>query len=300
MDGALVKRALVTGATGFLGQRLARRLRESGWNVWAFVREDVGQVHQALERDGIRLAVGNHRTLLQSVRPDIVFHLATLFIAEHTSEQVEALVDANIKFGAQLLEAMREADVERLVTAASFWQFDEHGDVLPLNLYAATKQAFDVLVRYYEDAYDLRSTTLVLYDTYGEGDARRKLLRLLRDALHSGETLRMSPGQQQIDLVHADDVARAFVLAADGLLDGSLPSGHHFVVSSGAPMTVQSLVAEVRRVTGKDLKVEWGARPYRHRERMKLWQGGERLPVWHPSVSLSEGLRRYLLEEHDK
>ena len=101
----------------------------------------------------------------------------------------------------------------------------------------------------------------------------------------------MSPGEQLIDLVHIDDVVQAFLIAA-GCLDRQ-PAGTHetYAVSSGSPLPLRQLVELYRQITGTDVRVHWGGRPYRPREVMVPWNAGKLLPGWQPRISLEEGLR---------
>ena len=137
--------------------------------------------------------------IVKAAAPDVVFHLASLFIAEHQPAEVTALVDSNVRFAAQLAEAMTRAGATRLVNTGSAWEHFE-GDE-PANLYAATKRAASEIFRYYAAATPLRVVTLKLFDTYGPDDPRPKLIPALLAAAKSGRKLAMSPGLQKLDLV---------------------------------------------------------------------------------------------------
>ena len=289
-----VRKALITGASGFIGGHLARQLVRDGWQVHTLVRKPGNGVNEHLH-DG---SIGSLVNCMTAVQPDVVFHLASLFLSQHSTTDVDNLIQSNIAFGAQLLEAMKVAGVRRLVNTGTSWQNYEGGAYNPVCLYAATKQAFEALIDYYVQAEGFKVITLRLFDTYGADDPRPKLFHLLRKSAASGETLRMSPGEQLIDLVHVDDVVAAFKLAETQLDDTKLDktladgAGGHRVygVSSGAPMALRDLVARFCSTTGERVDVQWGGRPYREREVMQPWQG-EILPTWTPLVSLEEGLR---------
>ena len=99
------------------------------------------------------------------------------------------------------------------------WQHFGTPDYRPVNLYAATKQAFEDVLAYYADAQGIAAVTLELYDTYGPGDPRRKLIRILFEAARSGEPIQLSPGEQVIELLHVDDaVPRIVKEAKDDML----------------------------------------------------------------------------------
>lgn len=281
----MTKRALMTGATGFIGSRLAGRLLTSGWEVHAVVRE--GSKLAALP-EAIRERITFHvhtpenelTDILRRSSPDVVLHLASLFLIRHEYEDIPRLIESNITFGVKLLDAMAESGVKNFVNAGTAWQHYEDAAYSPVNLYAASKQAFSDMMRYYEEARGIRAITLVLTDTYGEGDPRRKLLPLLDETSRTGEVLSMSPGEQRIDMVHVDDVAAAFELSANYLLEERYELCGTYAVSSGKSLTLRELVRRYSSLTGKEIRVEWGGRPYREREVMTPWEGGATPPGW--------------------
>jgi len=290
-----VRVALVTGATGFVGGRLVRRLLADGWETHAIVRpssnatilRDVlgsGNVHV---HDGTTVGLID---IVRSVHPDIIFHLASVFVAEHSTEDVDPLVQSNILFGMQLLEAMTVAGVSDIVNTGTTWQHYEGREYSPVSLYAATKQAFQDILQFYCEARGLRAVTLELPDTYGPDDKRPKLLSLLDRAARSGETLQMSPGEQLLDMLHVDDVVHGYEVAAGGLLTGKLPPSSEYRLSSGSLQLLKDVVELYRQVTGRTVSVVWGGRSYRAREVMKPVSPAPVLPEWQACISLKNGL----------
>lgn len=278
------RRALVTGITGFIGGVLARRLLAEGWQVDAIVRAQsdttalagAGAITFHAVEDGQDLT-----PVLAAARPDVVFHLASLYLAEHRPDQIEALVRSNILFPTLLAEAMVATGHQRLINTGTAWQQFDGSSYLPVNLYAATKQAAEDLLLYYADARDLSVITLRLFDTYGRGDKRRKLIQILIDAAQAGETLAMSPGDQVVDLTHVDDVIDGFLIAAQRLVEAAAPL-HNTYLLSGERHSVKSLAGLVGDALGRPLAPEFGGRPYRGREVMEPVSAGPEalLPGW--------------------
>ncbi len=262
------------------------------------VRPGAAREEQALSGIQRHPYTGEMEEVVQAVsksRPDVVFHLASLFLAQHTPEQIAALIQSNVLLGTQLLEAMNAAGVRCLVNTGTSWQYFHHQSFRPVNLYASTKQAFEDILAYYTDAVGIRAITLSLFDSYGPADSRKKLLRLLMDCLQTGELLQMSPGDQVIDLVHVDDLCAAFLQAGSLVLDVLAPAMSGYAISGGERMTLRELVAVLEQEAGVRMNVEFGVRPYRPREVMQPWSG-EALPGWKPRIPLREGLRQLLRE----
>ncbi|TXC72013.1 NAD(P)-dependent oxidoreductase [Sphingomonas ginsenosidivorax] len=291
------RRALITGVTGYIGGELAKRLLADGWQVDAIVRPQSDVAALPFGTTVKLHTVDSRRDLTSAVafaKPDIVFHLASLYLADHKSDQIPALVESNILFPALLAEAMAANGVRHLINTGTAWQHFKGEEYLPVNLYAATKQAAEDLLLYYADAHNLSVVTLRLFDTYGMGDKRRKLIQILIDAVRSGLPLDMSPGEQVVDMTHVDDVIDAFLIAADTVsrID---PGTHEAFFVSGERYQVKSLVNLVAGVSKRTLQVNFGGRPYRQREVMTpIASDGRVLPGWQARRTLVDEIERQL------
>ncbi len=292
---------LVTGATGFIGSRLTRQLVALGVDVHVLVRpgSSLAQLGDARQRLTVHTHDGTTEgmlSIMQAARPALVYHLGSNFIAQHRSSDVAPLIQSNVLFGAQLAEAMVVAGSTRLVNTGTSWQHFQDADYRPVSLYAATKQAFEDILQFYTDATPLRAISLHLFDTYGPGDPRPKLMSILLKAARTGERVAMSEGEQHLDLVHIDDVVSAFLLAGARLFANDAPGHEVFAVSAGRTLSLRELVRLLGEVAGHALPIEFGVRPYREREVMTPWSGGDPVPGWVPRIGLDEGLRRLLAD----
>jgi nucleoside-diphosphate-sugar epimerase len=290
-------RALVTGASGFVGSRLCRALVAQGFEVTAVTIPDCRMDELEPLKEQIRIYVHEGKTeslvtCMQESRPEIVFHLASLFLARHQTQDVSVLLRSNVEFGAQVAEAAAVNKVRGFVNTGTSWQHYKSDVFLPVNLYAATKQAFEDVLQYYVDATPMRAITLKLGDTYGPNDPRPKLLNLLKQATETGEFLDLSPGEQRLDLVHVDDVVAAYTIAAARLLAGKVVAHETYAVTSRRPMPLKSIVELAQQIWKKPVRIKWGGRPYRPREVMTPWTGGDLLPGWKPQIDLETGLRQ--------
>lgn len=287
-------RALVTGVTGFVGSHLGRALVADGVEVHALVRPTarLGRIPDIVDRLVLHEDDGAARAIEDAVtaaRPDVTFHLATNFIAEHAPADVGPLVADNVLFPARLAEALARAGCPALVNVGTAWQHVGGAAYRPKNLYAATKQAFEDVLRHYVERSELSVVTLNLFDTYGPLDHRSKLLSALQRALDTGTELGMSSGQQLIDLVHVHDVVAALRLAGERCR-ATVCAGEQFAVSSGAARPVREVVDLLGELSGRPVPVRWGARPDRPGEMLEPWDAGPPVPGWAPKVSLADGL----------
>ena len=290
-----MERALVTGATGFLGGHLVRTLVDRGVTVHALVRpgpkvanlaEQSLTIHEVTGRAGDMS--GDVEIAVERARPDVCFHLATHFVAQHASDDVAALAEANIELPMRVADALARIGPARFVNTGTGWQHVGGAEYRPNSLYSATKQAFDDVLAYYSWAGQLEVVTLRIFDSYGPDDPRGKVLSALLRATAGGEPLEMSSGRALIDLVHVDDIVEALILAASTPVAPGAPT--RYSLSSGAPLRVRELVDLVSEVTGREVPVQWGARPDRPDEMREPWDAGPPLPGWKPRVGLRDGI----------
>lgn len=270
-------RILVTGATGFVGQHLLPYLEKQGHEVYALVRPstDGSKVYTnhlyVFEDDIEHLA-----SYLLENHVDGIIHLASLYIAEHKPEDIKNIVTSNVYLGTAVMEAAVKAGVKWFLNTGTIWQnynVEPYSDTYcPVNLYAASKQAFMDMAKYYTEVSDIKFCTLKLCDTYGANDTRRKIFALFEQIAKTGECLKMSPGEQKLDIVHIDNVVRDFEALAEKLDNGE-QLREEYVVSSGRQRSLKEIAKQYEIDHQVILNIEWGGRPYRKREVMVPYIG---------------------------
>jgi nucleoside-diphosphate-sugar epimerase len=295
-----MSRLLVTGATGYIGAQLVNALIRQSHEVHVLCRlsTDLEILKNCLDKITIHKTDSSFNLLMEIIskcQPDVVIHVASLFISEHLGNEVHDLIRSNIEFPSVLLDAMHKSNVKCLINTGTSWQHYEryNKNYSPTNLYSATKQAFEDIIQYYVDAHDFSVVTLTIFDTYGSNDTRKKLLPLLATALNCQTPLKMSMGEQKIDLVHVDDVVVAY-LEVLNLVTNQTRLHQKFDIKSGHPQSLRQIAKIFEEVSGKELSIEWGGRSYREREIFEPWEAGQILPNWTAKIDLKEGIRRLL------
>lgn len=269
-------RALLTGATGFVGQNLIKHFRQLGWEV-----ETIGRQDSPTDMD----------SKMSQFKPDVVIHLATLFIAEHKPTDIPNLIQSNLTFGTQVVDAMVRHGVLNLINTGTLWQYYEGDRFTPSSLYSATKSAFEDILRFYCSSYGLHVTNLMLSDTYGPKDTRGKILSKLISMAGTSDSLQLSPGEQMIEWTFIDDIVRGFEVAARRLFSRQEPKNFvHYTLTSGESVSLKNTVKICENVLGKKINVEFGAKPYRKREIMTPSKLDPALPGWSAQVTLRQGV----------
>jgi nucleoside-diphosphate-sugar epimerase len=263
-------RILITGITGYIGSNLAKSLRKHNHSIVGIIRKDSDLFY--LKRYCIDKEISLHvdngeggslKGVFEVFRPEIVFHLAAYQKINNFS--VSDLITSNILFATQLLEAMVSVNCLKLVNSSSYFQYYENS-YNPNSLYAASKQAFEDICLHYKNNEAMSITNLILYDNYGVGDQRKKLLNLCIEKIKNNETLDLTWGYQQISLTYIDDLVDAYLCAMNLIIDRNYQISWHY-----------SVMSNYRKNTIMFLKTQF-----------------EILPNWHSKVSLSEGIKLIL------
>ena len=289
----------MTGATGYIGSHVLKYLLSKGWDIhvvadpkfgYANIEDVLSQI-DVFEYDGNILALCNY---FQKVKPDVVFHLAAAVITNYKPEQVPVLIQSNIQFGAEILEAMKFSDTKLLVSTGSYWQNYNSDTYNPVDLYAATKEAFEKIVQFYVDAFGFRHVNLRLFDVYGEDDKRPKLWNALRDIAGTDQHIAVSPGEQLLDLIHISDVCTAYESAYLVLISDASILNETYGVRTGVTHSLKDAISLLEKSIGKTINVDYGLKPYKQREVMRPCLNYKFLPDWNPTISLEEGFARFV------
>ena len=290
-------RVAITGITGYVGRELARAFADSGSEVLGLTRQNLSATLK-LPRSVQLRQIGDHTETLcenfERFRPDVVIHLASLARRNHLVTDITPFFEANILLGARLLEAMRVCGCFRFVTAESILQFSVGGASRATNLYAATKHAFAEILLYYTSAFGISAIALVLPTLYSEQETRAKLMTDVAAAVLNGTPLNLQAEAIEIDFVHIEDVARAFIRASGILMDAPVLSGtlSRYWIGSGVSVTPLELVAMFERFSEKKIDVRWQHTNVNSR-RPRPWSGPV-LPGWVPQIDLETGIRKML------
>ena len=297
----MANKCVMTGATGYIGSHVLKYLLSKGWEIhviadpkfgYANIEDVLSQV-DVFEYDGNILSLCDY---FQKVKPDVVFHLAAAVITNYKPEQVPVLIQSNIQLGAEILEAMKSSETKLFVSTGSYWQNYNSDTYNPVDLYAATKEAFEKIVQFYVDAYGLRHVNLRLFDVYGEDDKRPKLWNALRDIAGTDKHIAVSPGEQLLDLIHISDVCTAYEAAFFALIEDASIMNKVYGVRTGVTHSLKEAIMVLENALGNKINVDFGAKPYKEREVMKPKSDYELLPNWSYRISLEEGFKRFKID----
>ena len=303
---------LVTGADGFIGSHLAELLVRSNHNVRAMVcYNSLGSwgwldSSEAELRKSMDVTMGDIRDrnfVRDAVRGcDVVLHLAALISIPYSYHAPFAYVDTNLTGTMNVLEAVREFSVSRMVNTSTSEvygtaQFVPITEEHPLNAqspYAATKVAADQMALSYQRTFGCPVSVIRPFNTYGPRQSTRAVIPAIISQIAAGQdVIKLGNLDASRDFTFVEDTAMGFIKV--GETDACL--GEVVNVGSGFDITVKQTVEIIAEVMGRKIIVEQDETRMRPKDSEvdRLHAGvdkAKRLFDWNPRHGGVDGFRQ--------
>jgi UDP-glucose 4-epimerase len=282
--------ALVTGASGFVGEHLCRRLLVEGATVNAVQRGKSphlpGEVRQWL---GDVADIDRLREVWKQTEPDFVFHLAGWVSGSRDRSDVIPSFRAILQGSLNSLLVASEFECRRLVTAGSMEEPIPERDEAPGSPYAAAKGAATSYARMFHALFELPVVSLRIFMVYGPGQRDgSKLIPYVVNSFLAGESPRLGGGNRLVDWIYVSDVVDAFIAAARA----PAATGAVLDVGSGTEVSIRGIVERIAEIMAPLAPPIFGARADRPLERRRTADVAHTGKVlgWRPNTGLDEGL----------
>jgi CDP-paratose synthetase len=289
---------LITGASGFLGSALARRLGEMDYQVSLLVRKNTNLFRL---QDISPFNIGRCDTDLEikefivNFRPDVVIHTACCY--GRAGESLLQIIDSNIRFGVAVLNAIK--GLKKNIS------FINTGTVLTrdVSFYALTKIQFEELGSYIASVsnQNIQFINVKLQHMYGPGDDASKFTsHVINSCISNVSTLPLTLGEQKRDFIYIEDVVDAYMKILENL--SKLNKQEQIELGSGVAPKLRDFVETVHRLTNSKTELLFGKIPYRENDEMCLLANIDALKKlgWIPKIDIETGIKNIIEMEAEK
>tara|TARA_B100000925_G_C22008098_1_gene474709 strand:+ start:411 stop:1391 length:981 start_codon:yes stop_codon:yes gene_type:complete len=227
-----MKKALVTGADGFIGSHLTEMLLEKGYNVRALSQynsfNNWGWLENINLKNNVDVISGDIRDphFCKNITKDIdvIYHLAALIAIPFSYTSPESYVETNIKGTLNICQAAKENQISRLIHTstsevygtAKYVPIDEKHPLQPQSPYSATKIAADAIAMSFYNSFDLPITIARPFNTYGPRQSARAIIPTIITQIASGKKeIKLGDTTPTRDFNYVKDCCRGFIMLAE-------------------------------------------------------------------------------------
>ena len=300
----MTEKVLVTGATGFVGANLVRRVLQQGYDVHIFTRASsnkwrLADVMSKLNDYTVDLVqTGKLKALIRHVKPDIIFHLAASGIYGGVNLTERKLIENNFWGTVNLVNACRDIDYKCFVNTGSSSEYGpkkhpmKETDVCePINMYGITKCAATLYGSFVAKTEGKPIIGLRLFSPYGPYDDKTRLVVYsIVNALQNNDLNLANPDAVR-DYIYVEDILNLYLKIIDRAYE---LKGEVFNVGGGSQTTISYIVGKVIELTQSKSKVNWGVAGGRRWD-TERWEADiektSKAFDWKPTYSIEEGLK---------
>ena len=242
------RKALITGASGFIGRFVSRHFTEQRWITLGIdnIPPENAPVMNLSEYFQIHLPNKGLERILKEMRPDVVINCAGRSSVQWSFPNPASDFTDNTVLTHYLLDTCRMSSPEsaliNISSAAVYGNpkklpIGEDAEPDPISPYGFNKLQSELICREYSKIYNMRAASARIFSAYGPGLRRQVLWDICQKALSSSHITLQGTGRESRDFIHAYDIARAFMV----LTESAPMQGEIYNIASGQETTISEL-----------------------------------------------------------
>lgn len=264
-----MKKAIVTGANGYVGAALVKELVKNQVEVLAIVRNEHSNLQRLEGVEGLRVVtcpleeITDLKNRIPDSDIDVFYHIAWDGSGGDARGDVDLQIK-NIQFTADCVRSAKALHCGRIVSAGTISEADSHlaceiqgNQPRKVFSYGGAKSAAHCISRCLASDLGIDLVWGKIMNIYGPHDPTNNFVNTVIRKMAKGEPPEFTPAKQPYDFIYIDDVARAFYLL------GEKGQGHHYYnVASGGSRPLREFISEIIQVVGNSVEPVFGAIPF--------------------------------------
>lgn len=257
-----MKKIIVSGASGFIGKTLVKRLLKEGNKVIAIVPE--AEVMQDILCENLKVVVADFSaflqlpTLIEKDDYDIFYHLAWAGYGPATNDYAVQLI--NVKATCDAVVVASELGCKRIVFSSSFSEYmipegtpTSHRDNGVCNVYGATKESARLMAQAVAYQKKISMVSIAFSNTFGPGDYSRRTPNLFISRFMQGLDVDLTPGDALYEWTYVEDSVEGIICAGEKGKD----NGFYYIGSNNV-RPLKDIVGEIRDLISPNSKINLG------------------------------------------
>ena len=245
---------LLTGSSGFIGLNLLESLSKKN-KLFIILRNRSS--NKIFENKNIKIIKFKNYTSLNSqlkkIKVDIVIHCATYYVKIHKFSDIKKFCDANILLGNIILENLEKMRVKKFINFSTIWENANGKMNNPKNLYSAYKKSFSAILEFYKKKLnDIKFYELMISDTFGLNDKRKKIINTLKINYRKKKTTKIVSRNLFMNLLNILDIIKAVKL----IINNSI-SPKKYLLKNNSETKIFDLIKIFNKQNKKQLKIKW-------------------------------------------
>lgn len=295
-------KVLITGATGFVGACLTRRLVKSGYEVNIFSRKQsnkwrIADLIQHIADHEVDLGdCYGVQKAIQKIKPQIIYHLAT-YGGFAFQQDTKAIIESNFIGTVNLLRACESIEFDYFVNTGSSSEYGFKQQPMkeidipePVGDYGVTKVASTLFCQAEAIQKNLPIITARLFSPYGNWDDPKRLIPYVIKSLLRGDVPKLSNPNSVRDYIFIDDVLDFYEM----IVKEPLATGNIYNVGSGNQYSIGDVVDIITQIIGNGVQPIWGSVESQRPEPTKWVADITKVSLlgWEPKYDLRHGLQQ--------
>mgnify|MGYP001279201926 CR=1 FL=1 len=276
---------LITGATGFLGSHVIKRLiKKHDLTILNRTTSSLSRISSFVDKLSI-YNINNIKKIFVDKNIETIIHLSTNY--GRKNETVKEIVNTNVLFPTDLIEVAIENGLKNFINTDTSARIDN-------SFYASSKKAFLNILYCFHKKNKINIMNFQPEYIYGPGDDSTKFIPFAIENILCNKAVNATNGDQKRDFIFIDDLVDAYELAID--LNPKLKwNSINFEVGTGKSISLRSFFNKVEEITGKKGYIQWGTLPYRDDDMFDSKadiKNINKVLNWTPTHSIEDGLNK--------
>ena len=280
------KTLLLTGTTGFVGSKFLLFALSNDFLVIDILRaknknnKTIKQLRSLYPTKYKNIFFSSNNELsrkLRNTKADYFINFATLYNNKHTHNQISDFIDSNVLFPTLIYDII-SSKTKKIINFGSMMQHSKNEKLVSKNLYAATKNAFEMIANYYANInFKTKFYNIKFYESFGDNDTRKKLIPTLINNYKQKKITKIVSKELALNIIHTEDIINSIMI----LLNNNITPGS-YCIKNTYNIKISNLISKLNKLLNNKIKVKYGNKSItsNYHNNLKI------LPKWKPIKNL--------------